>query len=328
MDVQAPRESGRNAGLRRHGLIQVIAALAAAALLAPPAGAERVSDIPGAFADVGIGAGEMGMGGAVVAGVEGASAVFWNPAGLARSERSREFAVTYCDQMGLVPYSAASGLFQLGDRYALGAGVVYSGDDALSETTVLVSLARRLPDAPWEKERPVTAGATVRTRWASFGNNESTHAQVTGSAFGLAVDVGAIVPVPGGLSLGVSARDVAGVLSWDSSARGTYDEGVPATLTLAVGSTPWHDLSVEVDLEKALHLDRRDMVLAGAELRLFRVAAIRGGYRRALPPGDLEEFSVGAGATVTAGTTAISVDVTYLLGHVDDTLRLGVAFGT
>lgn len=298
-----------------------------AAFAAGSASAEEISDIPGAFADVGIGAAEMGMGGATVANAEGAGAIYWNPAGLVLAERGREFAIGYCDQMGLVPYSTACGAFRLSDEYAVGAGIVHAGDDVLTEVTALVAVARTFPGPPWAAGGPIAAGVTVRTRWASFGENRSTEGQVTGSALGFALDVGAVVPLTDRARAGVSARDVVGVLNWDSSTRGSYEEGVPTDLVVGVAYEPLGSLSIEFDLEKALRVDRHDVILAGAELRVFEVSVLRGGYRRALRPGELEEFSVGAGATVTAGTTAITVDVAYLIGHVEDTLRIGVGFG-
>jgi hypothetical protein len=303
------------------------AILLVAVFAARPASAEELSDIPGAFADVGIGAAEMGAGGATVARAAGAGAIHWNPAGLALAERGREFAIGYCDQMGLVPYSTASGMFRIGDDYAVGAGIVHAGDDVLTEVTVLAAVARTFPGPPWAADGPIAAGASLRTRWASFGDNASTEGQVTGSALGFALDVGAIVPLPGSAAAGVSVRDVAGVLNWDSSTRGSYEEGVPTTLVGGVAYRPWEKLTIELDLEKALRLDTNDLILAGAELRVFEVAVVRGGYRRELRPGELEEFSLGAGATVTAGTTAITVDVAYLIGRLEDTLRIGVGFG-
>jgi len=308
-------------------LIVASGVLLIAALAAGPASAEQVSDIPGAFADVGYGAAEMGTGGAAVARASGASALHWNPAGLALVERGREFAIGYCDQMGLVPYSTASGAFRLGDEYTLGAGIIHAGDDVLTEVTALVALARTFPGPPWAADTPVAAGATVRTRWASFGDNASTDDQVSGSALGFALDLGAVVPLPGSATAGLSARNVAGVLNWDSSTRGSYEEGVPTDLVGGVAYRPWENLTIEVDLEKSLRVDRHDVILAGAELRVFEAAALRGGYRRALRPGELEEFSVGAGATVTAGSNAITVDVAYLIGHVENTLRMGIGFG-
>jgi len=290
------------------------------------ADAAQVSDIPGAFADVGIGVAEMGAGGAAVATARGATSIFWNPAGLVGTRASKEFAVTYSEQMGLVPYSAASGAVRIGGRYVVGAGLIYSGDDVLSETTALFALARTLPGPPWAPGRGASVGLTVRTRWATFGRNESTEGQVTGSAFGGAIDVGTIVPLTRTLRFGAAGRDVLSLLKWDSSARGTYQENVPATLVFGLAARLRDGLAVEIDLDKSLYDDTDDVLLAGAELDVFSIAALRGGYRRALSPDGLEEFSVGAGVTVPAGSARVTLDAAYLIGRLENTLRLGARF--
>ena len=133
-----------------------LSVLAAISLSAETARGGELSDIPGAFADVGIGASAMGMGGAVAASIEGASSLFWNPAGLGQAGSSRELMVAYGDQMGIVPYSAGAGLRQLGD-YTLGVGLLYSGDDVLSETSVLIGAAREFKVLPWAPEPPTSA---------------------------------------------------------------------------------------------------------------------------------------------------------------------------
>lgn len=303
-----------------------LAALAVLSLGTDTAGGAELSDIPGAFADVGIGAAAMGMGGAVVASVEGASSLFWNPAGLGQAESSREVMVAYGDQMGLVPYSAGAGLQRLG-AYTLGVGLLYSGDAVLSETSVLVGAAGQFNVLPWAPDRAAGVGATLRTRWASYGNNESAGEQVTGSALGLGLDVGALIPLTDSTTLGVTGRDVVSMLNWDSSAAGSYGENVPAALAIGVAMRP-HDLVLlEVDLDKALHRDTNGVVRAGAELTVFGMARLRGGYVTTLSVDDSSEYSVGAGATFPAGTTAMTLDIAYLFGHLDNTLRfsLGVA---
>ena len=118
MEARALAQRPQAEEYRLAALIVASGILLIAMIAAVPASAEEVSDIPGAFVDVGIGAAEMRMGGAAVAGSQGASAVFWNPAGLALADRGKEFAIAYCDQMGLVPYSAACGLWRLSDDYA------------------------------------------------------------------------------------------------------------------------------------------------------------------------------------------------------------------
>jgi hypothetical protein len=304
------------------------AALLATILLVPVAvGAEGLSDIPAAFVDVGTGARQMGMGGAAVATSRGASSIFWNPAGLTGAERNKGVSLSYADVMGIVPYSAASGIMELGDTYTVGAGILRSGDDVLTETTLLAGAARGWELPAYLGGRWVDVGVTLKTRWASFGNNQSEDGQVSGSARGFGLDGGAIVQITEGATFGIAVRDVVNSLTWDSAEEGSSSEDVPSALVMGLAVRPTDNVLLAVDIDKALHLDSRDMVMAGAEVDLFGVASVRGGYRKALPPGELEEWAVGAGARVPAGNVEIALDLAYLLGHLDNTLRFSVGLG-
>lgn len=312
---------------RRLGTCRAIVASAAFVLgLVPDAGAQELSHIPAAFVDVGVGTREMGMGGAAVAGCSGPSAIFWNPAGLAASESNVAVLLTYGNQMGLVPYSAASGSKRLNDTWVVGAGLIYSGDDALSEMTLLLAGAADLGTPPWTNSGRILAGASVRARRASFGNNESAGLQVTGSATGASLDAGAIVPLSVHARAAVSMRDVAGALRWDTSSSGAYDEAVPPVVVFGVAVDLGTYLVAEVDLDKALHLDGRDLVSVGCEASLFGITSLRAGYRRALSPDELEEFSVGGGASVAVGCREATLDLAYVFGELENTLRLGLTF--
>jgi hypothetical protein len=114
------------------------------------------------------------------------------------------------------------------------------------------------------------------------------------------------------------------VLSWDSSAGGSYGENVPTTLTAGLAVRPHDGLLLEVDLDKSLHLDTDDVVRAGTELALFRVARVRGGYRTTLGEGASDEYSLGAGASFPAGTAVMTLDIAYLFGGLSNTLRLSL----
>ncbi|MFH1501526.1 MAG: hypothetical protein ABIG03_00630 [Candidatus Eisenbacteria bacterium] len=320
------RSAGRGHGRCRTGCA-VALALSVAVLCGPvQAFAQDLSHIPAAFVDVGTGAREMAMGGAAIVSSSGAPAVFWNPAGLAATEAATELYVTYGDQMGLVPYSAASGVKRVGKRYSVGVGVIYSGDEVLSEMTGLLCAAGNFQGVPWMPEGTVLAGAAVRARWASFGNNPGSDARVTGSALGAAVDAGVIVPLSASARFGVAGRDLVGILNWDSSSSGSYEEGVPPALVFGVAVELAESALVEVDLDKALRLDGRDLVSVGGEVEMFGVAALRAGYRVALAPHEYEEFSLGGGASVTTSRSEITLDVAYVFGKLADTLRLGVRF--
>ncbi len=303
----------------------LLMAFLTAALTAGTTGAAsaELSGIPAAFADVGVGARSVGLGGSVAA-VAGAEALFWNPARLDPGEASAAAHVSYCDQMGLVPYSSAAGVMRFGD-YAVAAGLLYSGDDVLTETTVLVGASRPLPGLVWCDGRAPEAGAALRIRRASFGNNESHEGQVTGTALGYALDVGAAVPMPGGTTLGLVWRDVVSSLSWDSSASGEYDESVPSVLSAGVAMTAADRLTIEAGLDKALDDDASDIASLGVELRLFEAATLRGGYRTSVSDDALEEFVAGAGAAARIGSATAGVDVAYVFGELESTLRMGLS---
>jgi hypothetical protein len=285
--------------------------------------ASDLSGVPGAFADIGIGARALGLGGSVAA-VAGAEAVFWNPARIDPGDARLDVSLSYCDQMGLVPYSAAAGAMRLG-TYAVGAGIIYSGDDVLNETTVIVGASRALPQLSPCSGRSAEVGAAVRIRRASFGNNESHEGQVTGTALGYALDVGAAVPLPGDAVVGVVWRDAVSSLSWDSSVGGSYDEAVPSVVSVGVAMTAAGRLTVEAGLDKALADDSRDIASLGAELGLFEVAALRGGYRTSITDDTFDEFVAGGGAAAEIGGATVGVDVAYVFGEVEDTLRMAVS---
>jgi len=286
--------------------------------------AQDLSDIPAAFVDVGIGARPMGVGGAVSAANLGPESIFYNPAGLSTPTSETAFSVTHGEQMGLVPYSAASVSHPLGSGLTLGVGVIHSGDDVLTETTLLIGAAREVLATPWCEGKTIGVGVTARGRRASFGNNESIDGQVTGSASGFGFDVGALVPLTDAVTLGLGGRDIFNSLTWDSSVSGSYSENVPAGLTIGFRAVPHGHVAVEVDIEKSLRLDNPDRVFGGVELSLWDVADLRGGYRTVLASGDLDEYTVGAGASLEAGSMRFSVDVAYVFGRLDNTMRFSL----
>jgi len=288
------------------------------------AGAQQLSDIPAAFVDVGIGARSMGMGGAVAANELGPESLFWNPAGIAPVNGVTGFSVTHGEQMGLVPYSAASASHTLGSGLTLGIGVIQSGDDVLTETTLLLAVAREVVATPWCAARAIDAGVGLRGRRASYGNNTSTEDQVTGSASGFGVDVGALIPASEAVTVALSGRDVFSTLTWESSASGSYDENVPGLMSLGLRAVPHGAVGLEVDVERSLGADNPTRVLAGIEASLWNVAELRGGYRKALPPGDLEEYTLGAGASIDAASMLLRVDFSYLFGQLDNTMRFSL----
>ncbi|MBC8450743.1 hypothetical protein H8D73_00855 [bacterium] len=296
----------------------------AVCLCATNARAQELSDIPAAFVETGMGARSVGMAGAVTARAMGAESIFWNPAGLEGSETPREFTATYGDQMGLVPYSALSGAIRMNGGYTLGVGLIYSGDEVLTETTALVGASRAILTTPWLPATHISAGASARTRWASFGGTAGTEEQVSGSALGFSLDLGLLVPLTESVVVAARARDLVGSLKWNSSTSGAYDESVPATVAFGLMVSPREAVSLELDRDKSLRQDNPDRLMAGAEVRVFDVASLRGGYVRDLPPGEFEEYTLGAGAGIPVGGTTFSVDFAYVFGYLENTMRFSL----
>ena len=254
----------------------------------------------------------------------GPESIFYNPAGLSPATGATAFSVTHGEQMGLVPYSAASASHLLDSGLTLGVGIIHSGDDVLTETTILIGAARKIMATPWCAGKSIGVGVTARGRRASFGNNESTDGQVTGSASGFGLDAGALVPLTEAVTLGLSGRDIFNSLTWDSSVSGSYSENVPADLMIGFRAVPHGHVAVEVDIEKSLRLDNPDRVFAGIELSLWNIADLRGGYRKVLASGDFDEYTVGAGASLGAGSVQLRVDVAYVFGQLENTMRFSL----
>jgi hypothetical protein len=228
------------------------------------------AEIPSAFVDIGYGARPMGMGGAYVAVASDPTAVFWNPAGL---------TAMYAKQFNLIPYMLASGAVCLNDRHGLGLGLLTSGDDALRESTALLSYATEL--APYLKSLSnVSFGLTLKIRQSSFGNNADGGVnQVTGSAMGYGIDLGLRWKIHPRWTTGLLIRDAINSVTYHNETRKTsYGESVPAALIFGSAYLARSNLIFALDWDKALYQDMKDKVSTGCEWMLFQLVFVRAGW--------------------------------------------------
>ena len=116
------------------------------------------------------------MGQAYTAISDDANAFLTNPAGYLLGRRAN-FTANYAKLFGLVPSSYLGVLYPLSQKYAVGGGFLFLGDDALSEYTMGVSFAFSFPNLPFAGHEfyfdQMSFGITVKGRWANFGNNSS-----------------------------------------------------------------------------------------------------------------------------------------------------------
>ena len=142
------------------------------------------SAIPAAFADIGLGARTMGMGGAGSVGSGRAMDLFWNPAALA-AVRGAEIRAMQTEQFGLVPTYLLTGAKAWRQDLCLALGLISSGDALLRENTLLLGAGRPAWLVPG-----LELGIALKLRHASFGSGGTGEGAVDGSALGAGLDIG------------------------------------------------------------------------------------------------------------------------------------------
>ncbi len=290
---------------------------------------QSLSNIPGAFSEVGFGVRPAGMGQAFTAIANDANAFLTNPAGLLLGRRAT-FSANYAKLFGLIPSSYVGLLYPMNPHYAVGAGFLYVGDDALGEYTLGVSVAYSPPNLPVGASEiyfdQMSFGLTLKGRWATFGNNPTGgENRVTGSGSGFSIDLGYFLYVNENLTLGVMVRDLFNNFTWNSSVRGSYSEGVPATLRFGAAYN-LEGLLVAFDLRKSLHDDTSNRAYVGAELTLFEVVQLRGGFSTNL--GEVAQnrrWSFGLTfLQKVAENYSLGINTAYRVSDIENLFRFGL----
>lgn len=221
--------------------------LACSLSFASQANAQELSSIPGAFADIGIGASFAGAGFTGTASASGANAINWNVASI-YPEDGFEAIFSYVDQLGLLDYGHVSLALPLfNDRNAVAFSAQYSGDDALSEQSVHLGYTHRI-SFMW-------LGVGLGYRSASFGRNAISYSdyqifsesdidqangqKVYGNATGLSLDLGLVMQLGSDMRWGISAKNVTAPITWNAQTqqiqnRPTYVESIPMEIATGV----------------------------------------------------------------------------------------------
>jgi len=264
----------------------------------------------------GIGARALAMGGAFVAVADDATAVCWNPAGLAQLGDTRlagmstdlfGLGITH-QYVGAVTSFANLGI-GLGWERASIAGQVVIGPDELgasftwTEQAIIGSLATNVMDI-------AMAGANVKYYLADSGLGDS--------ASGFGFDLGLLVSLGDMFVIGVNAMDLAGSnIEWDSGATdvisGVYKAGLAMKL-----ADDMLILAADVDFDGSALGDTH----VGVEFNVIEELALRGGV---VLTDNFQEyyFTVGAGINVAG----LYVDAAYILEEtLGNTLVLSAEF--
>jgi len=255
---------------------------------------DPASGIPAAFANLGYGARPHAMGYAFTALSDDADGLFWNPAGLARIQRS-EISASYLKTMVDVGYLNAQYISRFSRTGAFGAGLLHNGDPVYGEIEFISSCAK-LFDEIHPALRPFAVGANVKIRTASTGEVSGEEA-VTGNSFGFSFDAGMQFELADHIELGLLARDLfSKPQKWNNTlANESYYEGTPTTLIIGGAFYADPTLLLVMDGHIPVYQDQIYQVGMGLEKVVFNVLALRAGLFQNLEFREDRRITTGAG---------------------------------
>jgi hypothetical protein len=280
--------------------------------------AVALADGAGAFSAFknGVGARALAMGGAFVAVADDATAVCWNPAGLAQSEDTRiagmstdVFGMGITHQfVGATTTFSNIGIGLSWERTALtGQGTAADGTAGSlfnwNESAIIGSLATNIMDIG-------LAGANVKYYMADTG--------VGNTASGFGFDLGLLVKLGDMFTIGVNASDIGNTnLSWTSGATdaisGLYTAGM--AMSLVDGMLV---LATDVNFDMGGLGD----VNIGVEFKVIEELALRGGM---VLTNNFQDYYFSAGAGINVA--GLYVDAAYALNEeLGNTLVLSAEF--
>lgn len=286
-----------------------------------------------------VGARDLAMGGSTISTTRGIESLFWNPAGVARTDRSANVIfshMSYIADIG-VEYGAVSGKFGDLGTFALSVKSLSVGEIPVTTT--------ENPDGTGQNYSPqfFTAGLTYSRMLSdriSVGvtTNFISERLSDVSASGVAFNVGVIYDNLAdfrGLSLGVVVKNIGPQMRFDGPALyqvGTVDNQNRPPQYLKVDTAPFElPASIEIGLGyRSTMSENADLLLSGAfqsnnfsedeyrlgaEVSINKMFFLRGGSSFAPDTPDDSEyiygFTLGAGIQYNLGDADIAVDYAF-----------------
>jgi long-subunit fatty acid transport protein len=288
------------------------------------------------FLSIQQGARASAMGGAFVALASDPSALFWNPAGIARLD-GIQVMFDHTLWIADIHYNFLAATFDIGDIGAVGVSVTASAIDQMNVTTVAE------PNGTGQifEVQDVAASAAIALNLTdnfSIGFNPKYISQSIweASASTFAFDMGILYRTPfEGFTLGMSIQNFGPKMKMDGQSLLVLHDGnlessgnngrIPATLEtdewalplyfrVGVAWTPVlgdvHALNIEADA--IVPSDNYQSVNLGAEYVFNGMFAIRAGYKSLFLDEAEESFTLGAGVQHRfVGNLGIKVDYAY-----------------
>lgn len=281
----------------------------------------------GQFLKIGVGAKAVGMGEAYSAIADDASAIFWNPAGIARI-RNTDVSATHISYFQDITYQYLACARAVSPVDSLGVMVNYL---SMPSITKYDNLGNELSDsyAPADLAATMSWGRMLSPVFAAGVNIKYVSSSIdTESASTVAADLGAFYQCTPRLSLAAAVRNMGGEMKFISEA-----DPLPLTARLGSAYALTSALTLALDADY-LFPEATANAHAGCSYTLQGskdvAIAIRGGYRTE----TAESIEAAAGLTAGVGfrwKESLSVDVGWApYGDLGDAtqITLGYRFGS
>lgn len=305
-----------------------LALLASCALLASSAFAAGKGSSGGQFLRVGVGARAAGMAGAFSSIVDDATAIYWNPAGLASLEQ-RELALTYNAYFVDTAQQFLGYAHPMGDKGSLGIGITLLSVSDIEKRSATAGDADT-PDLGTFKTQDM-AGAIAWSKKMDVGSKSLSYGLAakyvssdldTANASTFAFDLGAMLACPQTmLRFSLAVLNLGGELKFTN-------EGDPLPLNIKPGigwsseMGSWGKLNLALDADILIN-DSVSYVQPGAEWWFHENFAFRTGWQI----GRDSDAGAGFAAGLGLRKDAIGVDYAFApFGDLGDTHRISLAF--
>ncbi len=317
-------------------VVALLVAVPAGAQLLPVLGAQRAGTASAEFLKIGVGARSAGMGEAFVAVANDASALFWNPAGLAQV-KGNEAIVAHANWLVDIKHDFIGAVYHVTSEDVVGLSVTSLQTDDMPVTTELQPYG----NGTYFRYGDLAVGMTYSRRMTpqfSFGGTVRYLEETLDvlKMRSVVVDLGtyywtglgsarfsAVVSNFGGqMSPSGTAKQI------DGSTITQFQEFSPPTVfRFGFAFEPYsddvHSLTTAIQLNHPN--DNSENMSFGLEYQLLKTFFLRGGYKMNV---DEESFSFGAGVATTISSVRFNVDYGYsVFGRLGGVHRISVLLG-